>query len=161
MKAGRWRVATSMAAMMLAGCSLSPVLPGMSRDEVMASYGKPTRVVPLPAGTRLQYSRQPAGQSAVMVDLDASGKVTSVRQVLQPSGFARVLVGQSTRDDVERELGPPAEISHVRSWTGDIMTYRWRDSIHDMFFWVYLDPSQVAQRTGQGMEFRMEPSDAR
>jgi hypothetical protein len=32
------------------------------------------------------------------------------------------------------------------------MTYRWRDTVTDMFFFVYLDAANVVQRTGQGME---------
>ena len=52
------------------GCAMQQVEPGASRQEVVSRYGTPSRVVALANGTRMQYSRQPAGQSAVMVDLD-------------------------------------------------------------------------------------------
>ncbi len=145
-------------ALLLAGCA-APLLPGATRDEAIARYGKPTRVVTLPSGTRLQYSGQPAAQTALMVDLDASGRVVSVREAMSPEGFARVVVNQSTRDDVERELGPPALVDRVGSWDGDIMNYRWRDAGFDMFFWAYLDPAGVVRRTGQGMEIRSKAFD--
>ena len=141
------------------GCALTPVQPGMSREQVMASYGTPTRVVALTTGTRLQYSRQPAGQSAVMVDLDAAGKVASVREVLKLHEFLRIEPGKWTRDDVEREFGPPARIDGVASWSGDIMNYRWRDNLQDMFYWVYLDADNRVQRTGQGVEFPVTKDD--
>ncbi|MES2402168.1 MAG: hypothetical protein V4573_19405 [Pseudomonadota bacterium] len=141
------------AALLVTGCA-APLLPGATRDEAMARYGKPSRIVALPSGTRLQYSGQPAAQTAVMVDLDASGRVVSVREVMGPEGFARVVVNQSTRADVERELGPPALTDHVSSWNGDIMNYRWRDAGFDMYFWVYLDPAGVVRRTGQGMDIK-------
>ena len=147
------------AAALMAGCAFTPVQPGMSREQVMASYGTPTRVVPLPAGTRLQYSRQPAGQSAVMVDLDAAGKVVAVREVMKLQEFLRIEPGQWTRDDVEREFGPPARIDKVASWSGDIMNYRWRNNVQDMFFWVYLDAGNRVQRTGQGIELPVETFD--
>jgi hypothetical protein len=142
----------AVAACLLAGCAVTSVKPGMTQGEVIAGYGKPTGIVPISTGTRLQYSRQPRGQSVVMVDLDASGKVVSAREVLTPAEFAKVEVGKWTRRDTEREFGPPASIDHVASWSGDIMTYRWRDAVTDMFFFVYLDAANVVQRTGQGME---------
>lgn len=152
------KMAASLAAFtaLMAGCAFTPVTPGMSRDQVMGSYGTPTGVVPLASGTRLQYSRQPAGQSAVMVDLDAAGRVTAVREVMKLQEFLRIEPGQWTRSDVEREFGPPARVDRVASWSGDIMNYRWRDSAQDMFFWVYLDAGNRVQRTGQGVELPVE-----
>jgi hypothetical protein len=146
-------------AIFVAGCAGPPLQPGASREEVLARYGTPSRVVPLVSGTRLQYSRQPAGQSAVMVDLDAAGSVVLEREALNPAGFSRIAVGQWTRDDIEREFGRPASIDHVASWTGDILTYRWLDGSIDMYFWVYLDPRQVVQRVGQGMEIKPKGAD--
>ena len=144
---------------LVTGCAVQSVQPGASRDEVVSRYGTPSRVVALASGTRLQYSRQPAGQSAVMVDLDAAGRVTSVREVLNPAGFSTVVVGQSTREDTERALGRPASVDRVGSWSGDILTYRWRDNDQDMYYWFYLDARQVVQRTAQGMEFPIRPND--
>ena len=137
----------------LAGCAFTSVQPGMSRQDVIAHYGAPSRVVPLSSGTRLQYSSQPAGRSVVMVDLDAAGTVVSARQVMTPKEFSRVEPGKWTRQDVELEFGRPATVDRVASWAGDIMTYRWLDSDQRMYFWVYLDGQGVVQRTGQGMEF--------
>jgi len=142
----------ALAGLVLAGCAITSAKPGMTRDEVVAAYGRPTAIVPISNGTRLQYSRQPRGQSVVMVDLDANGRVVSAREVLTPAEFAKVDVGKATRGDIERAFGPPASIDRVASWPGNIMTYRWRDTVADMFFFVYLDAANVVQRTGQGME---------
>ena len=146
-----------LVALVLAGCAVQQVLPGTTRAEVLAKYGQPTREVALASGSRLQYSYQPAGQQAVMVDLDAAGRVVSSRQVLQSAEFARIGINQWSRADVEREFGRSALIDRVASWPGDIMTYRWKDASQDMFFYVYLDAANVVQRTGQGMEFKNEP----
>ena len=148
--------------LLMTGCALTPVQPGMSQAEVLKLYGKPTRIVPLDSGTRLQYSTEPAGQSVVIVDLDAAGKVLNVRQVMTLAEFSKIQPGQWTRQDVEREFGRPASMDRVASWPGEIMTYRWLSSnIYDMYFWVYLDAANVVQRTGQGMEFpaRMKDND--
>jgi hypothetical protein len=149
-----FKTVSSLAAVLLmAGCAFNAVRPGISREEVIAYRGAPTRTVPLSSGTRLQYSGQPAGQWAVMVDLDAAGKVVSVRQVLDPREFSRVEPGKWTREDMEREFGRSASIDRVATWPGDIMTYRWLESYNQgMLFWAYLDGHNVVQRTGQGME---------
>ena len=144
---------------LVTGCALQQVQPGASRDEVVSRYGTPSRVVALAAGTRLQYSRQPAGQSAVMVDLDALGRVTSAREVLNLAGFSTVVVGQSSREDTEHALGRPATVDRVASWPGDILTYRWRDHDQDMLYWFYLDASQKVQRTGFAVEIPIRPND--
>ncbi|WP_457281562.1 hypothetical protein [Polaromonas sp. P5_D5] len=148
-----------VAALCAAGCALTAIKPGMTRENVIALRGTPSRVVPLDAGTRLQYSGQPLGQFATMVDLDAAGRVIGVREVLTPAEFSRVQPGKWTRSDMEREFGRPAKIDRVASWSGDIMTYRWRDSDQPMFFWAYLDGNNVVQRIGQGMEFPMRVND--
>ena len=149
----------ALAVLLVAGCVVSTLRPGMSREEVVAQYGKPSRVLALPAGSRLQYSSQPAGQSALMVDLDAASKVVAVRQMMTLAELSKIEPLRWTRQDVEREFGRPASIDRVASWPGDIMAYRWLDITQDMFFWVYLDASNVVQRTGQGMEIPVRMND--
>ena len=148
-------------AALLGACAGNPfnaytVQPGTARDAVIARLGQPTRVVLLPAGERLQYSLQPFGQSAWMVDLDASGRVVRSRQVLTAADFNRIEVGKWTRADVEREFGPPAMIDRVASWNGPILTYRWNDG-SDMFYFVYLDNANVVRRAHPGTEFHDAP----
>ena len=148
---------TVLAIALLSGCSVVQVKPGTPRAEVLALYGQPSREVPIANGSRLQYSYQPSGQQAVMVDLDAAGRVVSSRQVLQSTEFARIGINQWSRADVEREFGRSATIDRVANWPGDIMTYHWQDASQDMYFYVYLDRANVVQRTGQGMDFRKDP----
>lgn len=146
------------AGLLLTACAVfSPVQPGMTRAEVLSRLGTPTAVVALPTGERLQYSGQPLGQTATMVDLDASGHVLRARQVLTAAEFARIQPGWS-RADVLREFGHPAKIDRVYSWDGDVWTYRWRAD-GDMFYWVYFDPAGKVARTQQGMEFLNAPND--
>ena len=152
-------------ASLLIGCAGNPfngynIAPGTPRQAVLERMGPPSRVVPLPNGERLQYSVQPYGRYAWMVDLDAGGRVVQARQVLTENNFHRIEAGKWTRDDVEREFGRPASIDGVASWPGPIMTYRWRDAANsDMFYWVYLDERNVVQRAHPGMEFFNAPND--
>ena len=140
----------------LSACALSPVEPGMTRDDVTTRLGGPTRTVALTTGIRLQYA---LGQRAIMVDLDPAGRVVQSRQVLNALDFASIEIGKWTRQDVEREFGPPASVDRVASWPSDIMTYRWRE-FEDLLYWVYLDENNVVQRTGQGIDFSRDgPAD--
>jgi hypothetical protein len=152
------------AALLLAGCAhpwnTVNLAPGTPRDEVIARAGQPVRVVPLPGGgQRLQYTLQPLGRYAFMVDLDPAGRLVSARQVLTELNFERIEPGRWTRDDVEREFGPPAMIDRVTSFQGDVLTYRWADRNEPMFYWVYVDPRGVVQRAHPGMEFINSPRD--
>jgi hypothetical protein len=152
-------------AALLAACAGNPfnvsaLQPGASRQQVIERMGPPTRIVPLAGGERLQYSLQPFGREAWMVDLDGSGRVVSARQVLNTLSFNRIEPGRWTRNDVEREFGPPARIDAVSSWNGPVMTYYWRDlDRSDMFYWVYLDPQGVVRRAHPGMEFVNAPNE--
>ena len=154
----------ALTAALLSGCAGNPFMgynipPGTPREAVIAQMGPPSRVVPLAAGERLQYSMQPLGRYAWMVDLDTTGKVVRARQVLTENEFHRIEPGKWTRADVEREFGPPAWIDGVASWKGPVMTYRWRDVANsDMFYWVYLDERNVVQRAHPGMEFLNAPN---
>jgi hypothetical protein len=158
MRAIAWRAAAALAATcsILAGCVTGYNLkPGASREEVLASMGRPTAVVKLPGGgERLQYSQQPAGQYAWMADLDAAGRLLSLRQVLNENDFNRIVVGQWTRADVEREFGRPAWSDRVANWDGPILTYRWNQGPSmDRFYWIYLDKQGVVRRAHPGVEF--------
>ena len=148
---------TALAAWLLAGCA-SPLQTGMTRDQVLAAWGQPTRSVPLAGGERLQYSLQPMGRQVTMVDLDTGGRVVRVRPVMTANEFARIATdGSWTRADVEREFGPAPDHERVSSWDGPIMTYRWRDGGVDLFYWVYLDQAGVVRRAHQGMDLPLTP----
>ena len=147
-------------AFLLAGCAGFPyggyeIAAGTPRDAVIARSGPPTRVVPLPGGgERLQYSLQPLGREAGMVDVDAAGRVVRSYQALTFENFNRIQPGW-TKADVEREFGPPAKVDAIMSWRGPIWTYRWRDIANaDMFYYVYFDERGIVGRAHQAMELR-------
>ena len=151
----RWIALAAATALLTACGTVESLHAGMPRDEVLARWGQPTRVVPLPSGQRLQYSDQPSGQQAVMVDLDANGRVLQARQVLNELDFARIgTQGDWTGADIEREFGPPASVDRVASWDGPILTYRWRGGMIDQMFYVYLDRAGIVRRAHAGMDPR-------
>jgi hypothetical protein len=157
----RLNFVSGCAALLLAACAhpwnTANIPAGATREQVIAQAGQPVRVVALAGGgQRLQYTLQPWGRYAFMVDLDPAGRVVRSRQVLTEAEFARIEPGKWTREDVEREFGPPAMVDRVSSWNGPVLTYRWYGG-GEMFYWIYLDPQGVVRRAHPGMEFFNSP----
>lgn len=133
----------------LAGCSLMPerVEPGTPRSEIVSRLGQPTSVHALPGGTRLQYSRQPAGQQVYNLDLDAQGRLVRSEQVLDAGWLQRnVLPDRWTREDALRELGRPALVERVWSFQGEVWTYRYLEANTNRQAHLHIDPSGVLRR---------------
>ena len=121
--------------------------PGMARAEVEQGMGSPTLVEALPdGGTRLLYSRQPAGQQVYHMDFDAQQRLVRVDQVLDLNHFYALRNGVDTRDSVNRMFGPPAKLEKVYSFNGDIWTYRFLDNHNPRRAHVHIDPQGVVQK---------------
>ena len=133
---------------LLAGCALMPerVPLGAMRSEIESRLGSPTGVYALADGTRLQYSRQPAGQQVYNLDLDAAGRLRQTEQVMESARLERIPVGQWTRQDVLLNLGRPAIVERVASFDGVLWTYRFQEMNNPRFVHLYLDAAGVVRR---------------
>ena len=131
------------AALTLAGCTTEPgsvVHDGQSADDVAKLAGPPTARYAMPAGaTRLEYSTGPFGKRTWMIDLDASGRVTAVTQVMTEANFNALRNGTS-REDVLRMLGHPAEVHYV-GWRESLETWSYRyETPFCQWFQLSFDP---------------------
>ena len=133
---------------LLAGCALMPerVPLGATRSEIESRLGSPTGVYTLADGTRLQYSRQPAGQEVYNLDLGADGRLRQTEQVMDAGWLERIPVDQWTRQDALRNLGRPAIVERVASFDGVLWTYRFREMNNPRFVHLYLDSSGLVRR---------------
>lgn len=138
-----------VAGLLMAGCATNPdrLQLGLSEAQVLQASGRPTARLALPdGGTRLLYSRQPAGQQVYNVDLNAQGQVVRRAQVLDEAAFAQVRLGHWTRDDILRTFGQPAEKSRVYAFNGDVWTYRYYQDGIDRLWHVHIDPQGVVRQ---------------
>lgn len=139
----------ALTVLLLAGCAGEPTrLPmGATRADALQRLGAPTAVYPLGTGERLQYSRAPMGTEVNNVDLDASGRVVSIRQELDPSLFDRTIRPGVWREaDVLRTYGRPFEITRVSSFDGVIWSWRFKALNEHRLLHIYIDPTgQVAR----------------
>lgn len=146
-------------ALVLSGCALMPerLLPGTARADIVQRLGPPTAEYPLPDGTRLQYSRQPAGQQVYNLDLDAQGRLRKVEQVLDIFWMQQnIAIDRWTRDDVLRHMGRPALVERVWSFTGDVWTYRFLEYNNPRQAHVHIDPQGVVRKLVFTDERRMD-----
>ena len=113
--------------------------------DVRARFGEPEKVwdapdmasTPMPGaaaepGARtFEYNRQPAGMVNYMITLGPDGKMTALRQVLNPQSFSRVLPGMPM-EQVRKMLGKPMKVT----------PYALKQQTH--YDWRYLSPPNTA-----------------
>jgi hypothetical protein len=147
------------AALLVAGCASEPtrIAPGTSAAETLQRLGPPTGRYPLTGGgERLQYSRMPAGFEVTDIDVDASGKVVSVTQVLSEARFGQdIQVDRWRQNDVLAFYGRPFQITRVSSFDGAVWTWRYKAVNERRMLYIYIDPTGVVRRwhTGDDLEF--------
>jgi hypothetical protein len=155
-----WRACAT--ALTLSACTPLHQQIALGADEaaVVARLGTPKETYDLPnGGTRLMWPTQPMGATTTAVDLDASGKVVSVRQVLQDNEFYRAEVGKWTRNDVLINFGRPFETSYFSRMKREVWSYRYlENNINYMIFSFYFDDEGVLRLTQRTPDWTREPN---
>ncbi|MES2901119.1 MAG: outer membrane protein assembly factor BamE [Pseudomonadota bacterium] len=148
----------------LAGCgALMPALPapGASVDAVTAAWGKPSAVYPDGPDRVLEYATGPMGQNTWMARIGPDGRVLSFEQVLTSEKFATIGIGTSTREQVLRTLGRPAERSQVAMRNYEVWSYRYKESgVWNSMMHVHFDTAGVVQMMQNGPDPMYEYNDA-
>jgi hypothetical protein len=84
---------------------------GADSSTITAKLGPPREVYDLPnGGKRLMWPTQPLGEVTTAADIDASGKIVNVRQVLDENEFYKAQIGTWTRKDVLINFGRPVDV---------------------------------------------------
>jgi len=122
---------------------------GEPEFNVFARPGLSREVYNLPDGSkRLMWPTQPMGEVTTAADIDATGKVISVRQVLQPSEFDRVEPGKWTKSDVLVNFGRPEETAYFPLMKREVWSHRClEDGAWYQLFHFYFDDTGVLRST--------------
>jgi len=122
---------------------------GDDASAVVARFGPPQEVYNLPdGGKRLMWPTQPFGETTTAADIDASGKVVDLRQVLQPNEFYRAEIGKWTRTDVLVNFGRPVETSYFPLMHKQVWTYRYlENNVWYMLYSFYFDDAGILRLT--------------
>ena len=119
--------------------------------DVRARFGQPENIWDEPGGARtLEYNRNPAGDKNYMITIGPDGKMSALRQVLNPTNFARIQPGMPM-EQVRRTLGKPArqtpyELKREVAWD-----WRYTQPPNTpMVFTVWFSPDYFVLRTSTG-----------
>ena len=124
-------------AVLLAACSTYQrygLKPGASTAaDVQRSMGAPAMEFNNPDGSRqLAYTTSPLGTETFMVFVDRDGILERIDQVLTDDQFYRIHAGRTSRQEVQKMIGPPWRIVRFDNLKQDAWDYHYRDS------WGYL-----------------------
>lgn len=139
----------------LVGCDsrrIEKLEEGVSTEQdVRAQFGTPENVWDEPGGARtLEYNRNPAGHQNYMITIGPDGKMTALRQVLNPTTFEKVKPGMSM-EQVRRMLGKPAKRTPYALKKEEAWDWRYmQGSNTPMMFTVWFDPDLRVVRTSIG-----------
>jgi hypothetical protein len=122
---------------------------GADSSTLTARLGAPREVYDLPnGGKRLMWPTQPLGETTTAADVDASGKILGVRQVLEENEFYRAQIGTWTRQDVLVNFGRPVETSYFPLMKREVWTYRYMEAnVWYMMFNFYFDDQGILRLT--------------
>jgi outer membrane protein assembly factor BamE (lipoprotein component of BamABCDE complex) len=146
------------AAVSLAGCALDPlrrVPPGASQDQVRAAFGEPWAKWQEKDGATLwSYPTGPLGRHTYLAEFDPAGRLRGIEDMMTDRGFARLTVGQSTRDDVQRLFGPPYQVIPFARRREVAWDYRFTDAwTFPAIFSVIFNEQGTVVQTMQQREF--------
>jgi len=95
-----------------------------TESDVRARFGEPEKVwdaadmattpqpgaAGMPGSKTFEYNRQPSGNVNYMITIGPDGKMSALRQVLNPQNFAKVLPGMPM-ESVRKMLGKPMKVT--------------------------------------------------
>ncbi|MCY7318922.1 MAG: YjgB family protein [Ramlibacter sp.] len=147
--------AAVIATWLLAGCDpqrISELEEGVASEaDVRARFGEPEKIWDGAAGARiLEYNRQPAGQKNYMITIDPGGRMSALRQVLNPANFERIQPGMMM-EEVRRTLGKPAKAVTYSLKNETAWDWRYLQLPNtSMVFTVWFDSQYRVLRTSTG-----------
>ncbi|HET9977499.1 MAG TPA: hypothetical protein VFQ20_08695 [Burkholderiaceae bacterium] len=127
-----------------AGYGPGDLKPGRAEADVIARMGTPTdRADRADGGKRLDFARGPMGKHTYRVEVDASGRVQGVRQLLTEANFEAVRPGESRAAVIER-IGRASDQRTGWRGVGEVWSYRY-ESVFCRWFQVWFVDGAVRE----------------
>ena len=141
-------------AWVLAGCDaqrIEKLEEGVASEaDVRKQFGEPAGVERLPDGSRLlEYPRQPEGWTNYSITIGPDGKMSSLRQLLTETNFAKVTPG-TDKLEVIKLLGKTAKSQFYELKGEEVWDWRFRQGPESKMFSVVFDRQGKVLRTGIG-----------
>jgi outer membrane protein assembly factor BamE (lipoprotein component of BamABCDE complex) len=144
--------ALAAAATLLVACDpqrVAKLEEGVSTEvQVRKEFGDPVTITTEADGSRtMDYPRQPEGWTNYVIKIGADGKVSSIRQLLNPDNFAKVTAGLG-QQEVRNILGRPAKQQRFDLKKEEIWDWRFKDGQMSKIFSVTFDVNGKVTTTG-------------
>ncbi len=124
-------------------------LAGVTQDQLLARMGPPETRRQLGDGnTRLEYPTGPYGLHTWFFDVDASGKVLRVEQVLTERHFNQILPDMA-QAEVRQRLGRPNSVFRLGRSRGEVWNYRFEGPFC-LWFQVEITTEKRVRSAGYG-----------
>ena len=114
---------------------------GLSTEaDVRKQFGEPVQIIEKADGSKVfDYPRQPEGWTNYVITIGSDGKMSSLRQLLTPTNFAKVQPGLA-QAEVRRTLGKPAKTQRFAMKPDeDVWEWRFLDGQQKKIFSVTFD----------------------
>jgi len=159
-KAATLAVAAAVTSL-LAGCAQpwQGFTAGENVNQVVAKLGKPKETYTLRDGTRrLMWPTQPFGETTTAADVDPSGKVIVVQQVLTNELFYQAVMDNWTQQDVLAHFGKPVEKMYFPLMKRAVWSYRYMDAgVWYMMYNFAFDDAGVLKTTSKSPDPLHDP----
>jgi hypothetical protein len=125
---------------------------------VQQKMGPPTAVYRDGADQVFEYATGPMGQYTWMARIAPDGRLASYEQVLTGEKFATIKIDTTTKDEVLRTIGRPAETSYVALRGQEVWSYRYREAnVWNSLMHVHFDRQGVVRQMLNGPDPRYDP----
>ena len=123
--------------------------PGADESAIVARFGKPKEAYDLPNGNKhLLWPTQPLGETTVGAEISPDGKLVILDQMLTEQNFARVIVGQWTKHDIQVTFGLPEETAYFPLMKREVWSYRYMESnVWYKLYHFYFDDQGIVRMT--------------
>ncbi len=123
--------------------------PGADQTALIARFGPPKEVYDLPNGDKhLLWPTRPLGETTVGAEISPDGKLVSLQQLLTEQNFARVIVGQWTKHDIQVNFGLPEETAYFPLMKREVWSYRYMETnVWYKLYHFYFDDQGIVRQT--------------
>jgi hypothetical protein len=130
---------------------------GTPEDEVIAKLGQPTHSYQNDNQEILEYNNNSWGQQTYMARFSSDKRLISYEQVLTAEKFATIKTGVTTKDQVLRTIGAPAETSYLPLRDLEVWSYPYKESnVWNSIMHVHFDKAGVVQQMLNGPDPRFD-----
>jgi hypothetical protein len=157
----RYAPALLLIAGLITGCDpqrIEKLEEGVATEtDVRKQFGEPVQIVEHADGSKLlEYPRQPEGWTNYAIEIGADGKMSSLRQLLTPTNFAKVQPGMS-QAEVRKMLGIPAKkITYPPKPDEEVWTWHFQQGQDKKDFDVVFNRQGQVQSTATSDDLRQQ-----